>query len=112
MKELVNKCEIEYYSIIQGSGIIIDPRRFLVIINDEEYELYPKEFDVLYYLAQHPGWVLSAEQIYQAVWHDNLYGCEHVIYNTVSQIRKKLNMPDIIKTERRNHTVVRHSPNI
>ena len=63
-------------------------------------ELYPKEFDVLYYLAMHPDWVLSAEQIYQAVWHDSIYGCEHVIYNTISQIRKKLNMPDVIKTVR------------
>ena len=41
---------------------------------------------------------LSAEQIYYAIWHDNLYGCEYVIYNTVSQIRKKLNMPDVIQT--------------
>ena len=32
---------------------------------------------------------MSAEQIYLAVWHEKLYGYEHVIYNTISQIRKK-----------------------
>jgi len=97
---LVNECGIEYYAIIRSNRIAIDPRRFLVLIDEEEYELYPKEFDVLYYLAMHPDWVLSADQIYQAVWHDSIYGCEHVIYNTISQIRKKLNMPDVIKTVR------------
>lgn len=95
---MVSECGIEYYAIIQSARLVIDPQRFLVIIDNEEYELYPKEFEVLYYLARHPDWVLSAEQIYQAVWRENLLGCEHVIYNTISQIRKKLNMPDVIKT--------------
>jgi len=89
---------INNYSIVTGKRIIIDLFRFIVVVDGKEIILYPKEFDVLYFLARHPGWVLSAEQIYNAVWHDNLYGCEHVIYNTVSQIRKKLNMPDVIQT--------------
>ena len=42
-----------------------------------------QEIQLITYLACHPGWVLSAEQIYYAIWHDNLFGCEHVIYNTV-----------------------------
>ena len=50
-EDLVNECGIEYFAIIQSTRIQIDPRRFLVIIDEEEYELYPKEFDVLYYLA-------------------------------------------------------------
>jgi len=89
---------INNYSIVTGKRIIIDPFRFVVVVDGREIILYPKEFNVLYYLACHPDWVLSAEQIYYAIWHDNLYGCEHVIYNTVSQIRKKLNMPDVIQT--------------
>ena len=51
---MVNECGIEYYTVIHGARLEIDPRRFLVLINDKEYELYPKEFDVLYYLAMHP----------------------------------------------------------
>lgn len=97
---MINECGVEYYAVIRSARLVIDPQRFLVMIEDEEYELYPKEFEVLYYLAMHPDWVLSAEQIYQAVCHNSIFGCEHVIYNTVSQIRKKLNMPDVIKTVR------------
>lgn len=89
---------VDEYSIIRGKHITIDPYKFIVIVGEREIILYAKEFDVLYYLASHPGWVLSAEQIYQAVWHEDLCSCEHVIYNTISQIRKKLGIPGIIKT--------------
>lgn len=53
-EDLVNECGIEYYAIIQSNRIVID---------EEEYELYSKEFDVLYYLAQHPDWVLSRSDL-------------------------------------------------
>ncbi len=79
----------EGYSIIKSARIIIDPKRFLVSTNDKDLILYPKEFEVLYFLVSHGEWVMSAEQIYLAVWHEKLYGYEHVIYNTISQIRKK-----------------------
>jgi len=84
--------------IIRSARVMIDPLRFLVVANEREVSLYPKEFEVLYYLAKHSGWVLPAEKIYYAVWHECVYGYEYIIYNTISQIRKKLNMPDIIQT--------------
>ena len=61
--------------------------------------LYPKEFDVLYLLAQYPGWVLSPEQIYGAVWQGgDMTGCKHVVYNVICQLRRKLKNPDMIQT--------------
>ena len=86
------------YKVISGKLVVIDPFRFIVIVNRKEHVLYPKEFDVLYCLASHPGWVLSAEQIYDEVWGEDVYGFEYIIYNTISQIRKKLGMPHIIQT--------------
>ena len=48
------------------------------------------EFFTLLYLAQHPSWVLSKEQIYEAVWKENPEHCGAAVANVISQIRRKL----------------------
>ena len=89
---------IKRQPVIQRGCLIIDPQRYTVILSDEQITLYPKEFDVLYLLAQYPGWVLSSEQIYDAIWQGDMTGCEHVVYNVICQLRKKLKNPDLIQT--------------
>ena len=89
---------IKRQPIIQRSNFIIDRQCCTVILSGEEISLYPKEFDVLYLLAQYPGWVLSQEQIYEAVWQGNMTGCRHVVYNVICQLRKKLKNPYLIQT--------------
>ena len=42
--------------------------------------------------------ILSGEQIYGAVWKECVAGCEHVVYNVICQLRKKLKNPDLIQT--------------
>lgn len=86
--------------IIKSGDLIIDPQCYTVTLVGKEIILYPKEFDVLYLLASYPGWVLTSGQIFQAVWKEDMLDCEHIIYNTICQIRKKLNRPDLIQTIR------------
>lgn len=69
-----------------------------VLLESETISLYPKEFDVLLLLAQYPGWVFSSEQIYETVWNECVAGCEHVVYNVICQLRRKLKNPDLIQT--------------
>lgn len=89
---------IKRQPIIQRGNLIIDPQCCTVTLAGAEVNLYPKEFDVLCLLTQYPGWVLSAEQIYKAVWQEDGVGCESVIYNTICQLRRKLKKLDIIQT--------------
>lgn len=89
---------IERQPIIQQGDLTIDPQCCMVTLAGEEISLYPKEFDVLHLLVQYPGWVLSPEQIYEAVWKENVAGCERVVYNVVCQLRRKLKNPDMIQT--------------
>lgn len=51
------------------------------------------EFFTLCYLAKHPGWVFTKQQIYEAVWGNTEGDCNTAVTNVVSQIRKKIN-PD------------------
>ncbi len=89
---------IERQPVIQRGNLTIDPQCCMVLLAGEEINLYPKEFDVLLLLAQYPGWVLSSEQIYDAVWKESVAGCEHVVYNVICQLRRKLKNPGLIQT--------------
>ena len=44
----------------------------IVYRNGKEILLNRHEFDTLVYLAKHPGWVRSKEQIYEAVWTEEV----------------------------------------
>ena len=44
----------------------------LVYRNGKEILLNRHEFDTLVYLAKHPGWIRSKEQIYEAVWTEEV----------------------------------------
>ena len=90
--------EIRRQPVIQRGCLTIDRQCCPVILSGEQITLYPKEFDVLYLLAQYPGWVLSPEQIYETVWQGDMAGCEHVVYNVICQLRRKLKNPDMIQT--------------
>lgn len=48
------------------------------------------EFFTLLYLAQHPSWVLSKEQIYEAVWKANPEQCGAAVANVVYSLRRKI----------------------
>lgn len=48
------------------------------------------EFFTLLYLAQHPSWVLSKEQIYEAVWKADPEHCGAAVANVVYSLRLKI----------------------
>ena len=52
------------------------------------------EFSTLWFLARHPGWVFTKQQIYEAVWNEPEGDCNTAITNIISQIRKKLHPDD------------------
>ena len=58
--------------------------------NGKEIPLNRHEFDILVYLARHPGWIRSKEQIYDAVWTEEVMDYENAVMWCISQLRKKL----------------------
>lgn len=48
------------------------------------------EFFTLLYLTQHPSWVLSKEQIYEAVWRENPEHCGATVANVAYSFRRKI----------------------
>lgn len=68
--------------------ILFPPKR--VYRNEQEILLNRHEFDILVYLARHPGWIRSKEQIYEAVWTEEVENYENAVMWCISQLRKKL----------------------
>jgi DNA-binding winged helix-turn-helix (wHTH) protein len=46
----------------------LDLQRCALLRGQEEIRLRPKSLDVLRYLAEHPGRLVSKEQLIQAIW--------------------------------------------
>ena len=70
-----------------GLEIMSDLRKILV--NGSEVELTPKEFDLLYYLAQNPLKVFSREDLLSAVWGCDYYGDQRTVDVHIRRLRKK-----------------------
>lgn len=66
----------------------------------EPIELRPKEFDLLAYLMQNRGAVLSRDQLLERVWGYDYAGGTRTVDVHVAQLRRKLRRPDLIRTIR------------
>lgn len=74
--------------IFPGLEIRLDQRRILREGNDVRLSNY--EYGVLVFLAQHPGWLCSKEQIFQNVWQEDSESCLTAVINTIGRIRQKI----------------------
>lgn len=62
----------------------------MVYRDEQEILLNRHGFGTLVYLVRHPGWVCSKEQIYDAVWTEEVMDYENAVMWCISQLRKKL----------------------
>ena len=92
----------EYKSdvILRNGELQLDPMSYNGLYKKREITLSPREFEVLYLLAQKPNWVIPKKNIYCSVWGSNYYD-DQIPYKTVEhvvwKIRKKMGH-DIIET--------------
>ena len=61
-----------------------------VEVEGSEIELPPKEFEILSYLMQHVGWVVSRETLLNRIWGEDAYVEQRVVDNRVKNLRKAL----------------------
>lgn len=71
-------------------GLEIKSKEQMVYYDGKLVPMSHHEFFTLLYLAQHPNWVFSKEQIYEAVWKENSEHCGTAVTNVISQIRRKI----------------------
>jgi two-component system KDP operon response regulator KdpE len=77
-------------AMIENGDFRIDIPARKVEVNAKEVHLTPKEFDLLVYLARHPGRVITHHALLPAVWGPNSVQQPEYLRVFIGQLRKKL----------------------
>ncbi|EKN71507.1 winged helix family two component transcriptional regulator [Neobacillus bataviensis LMG 21833] len=75
---------------IEVGSLVIHPDAYVVSKRGETIELTHREFELLYYLAQHIGQVMTREHLLQTVWGYDYYGDVRTVDVTVRRLREKI----------------------
>ncbi|HEY7348198.1 MAG TPA: response regulator transcription factor [Ktedonobacterales bacterium] len=75
--------------IVHGP-LSIDLARHSVMINGDEVDVTPKEFDLLVLLASHPGRAFSREFLLEQIWGYEYDGLDRTVDTQITRLRKKL----------------------
>lgn len=96
--------ELKRTNIIKVGVLTLDLDRFEVMVNDRIVDLTLREFEVLKYLANQPGQVVTRETLLEKVWGYEYYGDIRTVDVTVRRIREKIekdtSAPKILITKR------------
>jgi len=76
--------------LIRVQDILIDTRKHVVLVNNQQIDLTFSEFRLLETLAERPGWVFSRYQIVDALRGDDYPVTERSVDVQVVGLRKKL----------------------
>lgn len=74
----------------QIKGLVIDKNSFTVTLDGELLELTLKEFELLNYLKENAGRVLSREQLLDAIWGFDYVGDCRTVDSHIARLRTKL----------------------
>jgi DNA-binding response OmpR family regulator len=75
---------------IEHGPLRIEPATRSVFLDGKELSLTQREFDLLAYLAMHPGRVYSREQLMEAVWGEPFFEDTSTVTVHVRRLRAKL----------------------
>jgi DNA-binding response OmpR family regulator len=93
--------------LIQTGNIIIDEAGYSAKLNGVQLDLTYTEFELLKYLAQHPGRVFSRQQLLSDVWGYDYFGGTRTVDVHVRRLRAKLGpeYESVIGTAFRSHVL-------
>jgi DNA-binding response OmpR family regulator len=87
---------------IVARELVIDKEKRKVTMRGSRLELTPKEFDLLWLLATHPGKTFSRHELLEMIWGFAFQEYEHTVTSHINRLRIKiepnLNKPEYILT--------------
>ncbi len=76
--------------VIRSGEVVIDDATYTARLGGRSLDLTFKEFELLKFLAQHPGRVFSRQQLLQEVWGYDYFGGTRTVDVHVRRLRAKL----------------------
>ncbi len=87
--------------IIQIGPIVIDPGKYTVVLENNKLQLTATEFQLIFTLANRPGWVYSRSQLVDKIRGEDHIISERAVDVQIANLRKKLGkFGDYIETVR------------
>jgi DNA-binding response OmpR family regulator len=77
-------------AVLRHGDLVLDAGRRECHVGEEEIRLAPKEFDLLWELLDHRGFVLTRDQLLERVWGYTFAGDTRTVDVHVRQLRRKL----------------------
>ncbi|AYN28985.1 two-component response regulator [Buttiauxella ferragutiae ATCC 51602] len=96
VKALFRRQEAMSQNLMQDAGTLtfdrltIDPLARDVRLRQQPVELTPREFDLLWFFAKHPGKVFSRLNLLNQVWGYQHEGYEHTVNTHINRLRIKI----------------------
>ncbi len=100
--EMMRQPETPVKEVLFFGELSICPTKRLVKKQDHLIELTGTEFDLLLFLARHPGMVFSRSQLLDSIWGYQHSGYEHTVNSHINRLRTKIetdpSKPDFVLT--------------
>lgn len=77
-------------AVVTVGDLTVDPNRYEVTLGDKRIELSPKEFDLLRFMATHPGQVFSRQSLLDRVWGADAYVEDRTVDVHIRWLREKI----------------------
>lgn len=77
-------------SVLRTGGLELDKNEKQVSVDGESVKLTATEYKILELLMEHPGFVFSAEKIYNRVWQEETFSGEKTVMVHIRRIREKI----------------------
>lgn len=90
VKALLRRVQAVCSDSLESCGVFIDLDRHEVKVNGDLLDLWPKEFDLLYYLMKNDGNVVTRENILEDVWGYQYFGTTRAVDATIKRLREKM----------------------
>ncbi len=102
VRSVLRRRQPEQASVLRAGPLELDRAERRASYHGRQVELSPREFDLLWYLAEHRGQVLERDRLLNAVWGVSFYGDDNNLEVYVRYLRRKLDDPDrrLIQTVR------------
>ena len=90
--ELLNGLDEDINSVkeIKIGNIVMNPLRYEARIDDEIIELRPREFELLYYLCENAGNLVSRDKLFSKVWGYSFAGNSKTLDVHIQRIRERI----------------------
>ncbi len=90
VKAVIKRSQIKSSKVLKHDNVELDVNSRVVKYSNNNIELTYKEFELLKYLFENQGIVITREQLIENIWGDEFYGSNRTVDMHIKSLRKKV----------------------